>query len=79
MCCGSDRWPAAPSAGLPERRRVEWSSNAARFEYVGRTALTVVSPLTGKKYRFPQPGVQVEVDPRDQSWIAFVPNLKRSS
>ena len=45
------------------------------FEYVGATALTVVSPLTRKTYRFEKPGARVEVDPRDRSWIAFVPNL----
>jgi hypothetical protein len=51
----------------------------ALFEYVGETALTVVSPITRKTYRFAKPGAQVEVDPRDRSWIAFVPNLARAS
>jgi len=45
------------------------------FEYVGATALTVVSPLTRKTYRFEKPGARIEVDMRDRSWIAFVPNL----
>jgi hypothetical protein len=47
------------------------------FEYVGATALTVVSPVTRKTYRFERPGARVDVDPRDRSWIAFVPNLAR--
>jgi hypothetical protein len=47
------------------------------FEYVGATALTVVSPVTRKTYRFEQPGARVEVDARDRSWVAFVPNLAR--
>jgi hypothetical protein len=47
------------------------------FEYLGQTALTVVSPVTRKTYRFGKPGAQVEVDPRDHSWMAFVPNLAR--
>ncbi len=49
----------------------------ALFEYVGETALTVVSPITRKTYRFPKPGAQLEVDPRDRPWLAFVPNLAR--
>jgi hypothetical protein len=52
-------------------------SGGSRFQYVGKTALTVVSPLTGKKYRFNQPGERIEVDARDQSWITFVPHLVR--
>jgi hypothetical protein len=50
----------------------------AVFEYVGATALTVVSPITRKTYRFAQPGARLEVDARDRSWIAFVPNLARA-
>jgi len=47
------------------------------FEYVGETALTVVSPVTRRTYRFAKPGARLEVDARDRSWIAFVPNLAR--
>jgi hypothetical protein len=47
------------------------------FEYVGATALTVVSPVTRKTYRFEKPGARVEIDARDRSWVAFVPNLTR--
>ena len=49
--------------------------STAVFEYTGATALTVVSPLTRKTYRFDKPGARVEVDLRDRSWIAFVPSL----
>jgi len=45
------------------------------FEYVGATALTVVSPLTRKTYAFSRPGARLEVDARDRPWLAFVPNL----
>jgi hypothetical protein len=51
--------------------------SVAKFEYVGKTAMTVVSPMTGKRYRFTKPGEQLEVDAQDRSWIAFVPNLVR--
>ena len=46
------------------------------FEYTGRTALTVVSPRTGRHYRFDRPGARLEVDPSDRPWLAFVPNLR---
>ena len=49
------------------------------FEYVGETALTIVSPVTRKTYRFEQTGARVEVDVRDRSWVAFVPNLVPAS
>jgi hypothetical protein len=45
------------------------------FEYVGATALTVVSPLTRRTYAFSRPGARLEVDARDRPWLAFVPNL----
>jgi len=59
--------PASPRAALALATPV--------FEYVGATALTVVSPLTHKVYRFEKPGARAEVDRRDRSWIAFVPSL----
>jgi hypothetical protein len=82
MCCGRNAnqmtsvpnkvyVPAQPVSPTPERPRL------AEFEYTGNTALTVVSPITGLKYRFPQPGARMSVDTRDRSWIAFVPHLKR--
>jgi len=85
MCCGRSKLQASiPSHQLPTRapsalsgNPIRW--NAARFEYIGKTALTVVSPLTGKKYRFRAPGEQLEVDVRDQSWMTFVPNLRRTT
>jgi hypothetical protein len=48
-----------------------------QFEYVGQTALTVVSPISGRHYRFAAPGARLDADIRDRSWLAFVPNLKR--
>jgi hypothetical protein len=47
------------------------------FEYVGRTALSVVGPATGKHYRFERPGARLEVDLRDRRAMAAVPNLRQ--
>jgi hypothetical protein len=86
MCCGSPRHrlptglrnatrgpavspqPRAPAAVLPA---------PPVFEYVGATALTIVSPVTRKAYRFDRPGARIEIDQRDRAWVAFVPNLVR--
>lgn len=46
------------------------------FEYQGRTALTAVGPVTGKRYRFAATGSRVAVDLRDRAGIAAVPGLK---
>jgi hypothetical protein len=84
MCCGRNAnqmasvpnrvyIPARPVPQTPEPTR------PSEFEYTGNTALTVVSPLTGRKYRFAQPGARVSVDAMDRSWIASVPHLKRSN
>jgi hypothetical protein len=83
-CCGKGReqlrgtspQPQAFSPGSsampppPARRFV------ACFEYVGRTALTVLGPVTGKRYRFDGPGARVVVDLRDRPSLAAVPHLR---
>jgi hypothetical protein len=87
MCCGRPSQPitantqrvtrpvaAHPQPAAPARRALSLPTPV--FEYVGATALTVVSPVTRKTYRFEQPGARVEVDVRDRSWVIFVPNLK---
>lgn len=75
--------PVAPRAGVhtasaaqsPAAPRAALALATPVFEYVGSTALTVVSPLTHKVYRFEKQGARAEVDHRDRSWIAFVPSL----
>jgi hypothetical protein len=47
------------------------------FEYVGRTGLTVVGPVTGRRYRFERPGARLEVDLKDRRSIAAVPHLRQ--
>lgn len=84
MCCGRPMHALVPQAMAPQVRAsaapltATARPNPVRFEYTGRTALTVVSPLTGRKYRFAEPGAKVEVDARDRSWIAFVPHVRRA-
>jgi hypothetical protein len=61
---------AADTAG-PRRYSV------AYFQYLGRTALTVAGPVSGKLYRFDGPGVTVAVDLRDRTSLAAVPHLQQ--
>lgn len=71
-CCGKQRtqFTGSFSAGgsAPERHF---------FRYVGKTALTVAGPLSGKYYRFPAPGATVEADPRDAASLERVPQLRK--
>jgi hypothetical protein len=66
---------ATAPAQAPAHARL--SLPAPIFEYVGETALTVVSPITRKSYRFEKTGARLTVDIRDRSWVAFVPKLVR--
>ncbi len=45
------------------------------FRYIGRTGLTVVGGVSGKRYRFDQAGAIVAVDPSDRPSLASVPKL----
>lgn len=47
-----------------------------QFEYVGKSRLTVVSPLTGARYHFEAPGARLTVAPQDQGVMIHVPDLR---
>jgi hypothetical protein len=49
-----------------------------RFEYIGKTALTVTGSITGKRYRFSSPGEFLQVDLRDVSGLMSVPVLRKA-
>ena len=86
-CCGERRARLASNA--PSRSsgtslsRTDNVSRAQRpllrlvYEYVGATALTVSSALTGRRYRFDQPGARTEVDQRDRTLVDGLPQLRR--
>lgn len=77
-CCGQRRRQIV--AVEPPFVRVQRSvSNAkvALFEYTGTTAMTVVGPISGVKYRFGSPGARLRVDVRDVASMTFVPNLQQ--
>ncbi|QEC67571.1 hypothetical protein FRZ67_09820 [Panacibacter ginsenosidivorans] len=47
------------------------------FEYTGKTALTVMGSITGRRYRFNRPGDMQSIDPRDAAGMMAVPVLQR--
>ena len=82
MCCGKQRQkiqsaarPVLPLTSPDQSVR----ESSVRFEYFGRTGLTVRGPASGKTYRFERPGFQVEVDARDAASMSGIPNLRQAS
>jgi hypothetical protein len=90
MCCGKGRQQLTRmsqasgsrirpnvAATRPAAPAIARSSTAMPlYQYVGRTALTVVSPATGRQYRFDRPGAVQQVDLRDRQWLERVPDVK---
>ena len=68
--------PPAPKPASASAKPTSTHVRPTKFVYAGNTGLTVVSPITGRRYRFDRPGAQVDVDARDRSWISFVPKLR---
>lgn len=83
-CCGQRRRRHHNTASPGPRRaraaettppRAAKRSSYAYFQYLGKTALTAVGPISGRIYRFDRPGAVVAVDPRDRRSLAAVPSL----
>jgi hypothetical protein len=80
-CCGRNRQRVS---NFDSRRQMLGVSLAQKrtpprslvyFEYVGKTALTVIGPITGKRYRFPKPGAKIAVDSNDAPLLTTIPRL----
>ena len=86
-CCGKSRVQpfivpqARPTRLVPLARQASAltpkSTGAVTFQYVGKTRLTVIGPISRQRYDFDRSGVRVSVDPRDGVALATVPTLKR--
>ena len=87
-CCGKARqqlqnWarpapgpaPGQASDAIPQRPSV--ARSPTYFEYTGQTGLTAVGPITGRRYRFVEPGARVAVDYRDAPSLRAVPMLRQ--
>jgi hypothetical protein len=76
-CCGQMRGLASASGRAVEtNQRPRPTRRSVLYEYTGTTGMTVTGPVSGLKYRFEQPGHKVQVDSRDVSSMAGLPNLR---
>lgn len=91
-CCRKRRTQSETTAATkPVERRVPVKANATHvaspalaaggsvwFEYFGAGALTVVGPITQRRYTFATYGARLAVDPRDRLSLRTVPHLRES-
>ena len=72
-------YPVATASGggnATHRNRITTPAKIG-FQYVGKTRLIVIGPVSGIQYRFRGPGARAMVDPRDQWSLDRVPTLSR--
>lgn len=62
--------PIAPKSSRP-------TPGGTTFQYIGKTRLTVIGPVTRQRYDFDRSGARLSVDPRDANSLATVATLKR--
>ena len=73
-CCGGARSQAGILVTRPDAAA---TPGTAIFEYIGRTALSVVGRVSGIEYHFAQPGTRLTVDGRDRDSLDLLPMLKQ--
>jgi hypothetical protein len=77
-CCGQRRGLASVTGKAVEAHRPPRSvSRVVLYEYTGITRMTVQGTVSGLSYRFEQPGAKLQIDARDASSMAGIPNLRR--
>ena len=78
MCCGkmSTRLQTNDQLTTPSQPMRVSARAGSTFQYLGRTAATVVGPVSGAQYRFSGPGSRRQVDPRDRPALVRLPILK---
>ena len=82
MCCGQKRESFTRTTGTvyetSEPTPVGPPPGTVFFQYLGGTALTVLGPVTRRRYRFGWPGAQVAVSNKDAPLlVSGVPNLRQ--
>lgn len=84
MCnCGNKRTALieqqSANAGIISSTEIDTTYNKKqmRFEYIGKTALTVTGSITGKRYRFSSPGDILPIDISDAGGLMSVPVLRK--
>lgn len=83
-CCGQKRiqFPVPSSNRLRSSAHPQSPpvvQQKVMFQYIGRTSIAVIGPISGIRYSFTGPGAQVEVDIRDRRSLAAVPHLRQAT
>ncbi len=76
-CCGKTRSLAGTATSGEPADQTTRSPGMIAFEYIGRTALTVIGPASRTTYRFDRPGARLRVDERDRPSLDALPMLKQ--
>ena len=85
-CCGKSNYkpvntgswmPSAPMDDLMHRTG-ENTDKTVLFKYTGKTGLTAFGSITGKKYRFNEPGAVVAVAYADSYSMIAIPHLQKA-
>lgn len=79
MCnCGNKRTQINTDQNTAPQIRSNMQQTANTvFEYIGKTALTVIGNISGRRYRFNRPGDLQSVDPRDVTGMFAVTVLRQ--
>ena len=82
MCCGSKRVQmrtiSPSSQALPIRRSpVTAAQPPVPFVNIGRTELTVIGPVSGRRYHFDHIGSPVQVDAKDRPMLLRLRQLRQ--
>jgi hypothetical protein len=76
-CCGQRRGAIDTSGTAAAAKRPPPKARVVLYQYTGPSAMTVAGPMSGATYRFGAPGAKVQIDTRDASSMAGLPNLRR--
>lgn len=86
MCCGKKRAEvvqATPAQVAPKPEEKISSQPllendpSVYFQYLGKTALTLIGPISRRHYRFANPGAIVKIDPLDRRALTAVTVLRQ--
>ena len=76
-CCGSKRRDFLPPSNHFSTPVQAADVVFVTFRYTGQQGIAVTGGVTGRKYRFLNPGDEVQVDGRDAPGMSAVPNTVR--
>lgn len=82
-CCGKSQVKKPADAAVRGKTPPEAARHKGMvyfdvlFEYSGARGITVVGPVSGRRYHFAAAGARVRIDPRDRRSLTAVPHLRQ--